>query len=234
MKIAAIGDLHCTDRSQGEIRGMLAGIDRDARILLLAGDLTNCGLVEEVQVLIEELAPFALPKVAVLGNHDHQNDQVELLNSTLSHAGVHVLNSSACVIDGVGFVGAKGFGGGFGQRRIQPFGERSVKDFVQASIDETTRLEAAMKALDVARKVALLHYAPVRDTLVGESPEIFPFLGCSLLADALDRQKAAVILHGHAHNGTAGGRTAGGIPVYNVSRYVLARNGGRPYFVFEV
>ena len=47
-------------------------------------------------------------------------------------------------------------------------------------------------------------------------------------------QRAAIILHGHAHNGTPGGRTAGGIPVYNVSRYVQSRNGGRPYLLFEV
>ncbi len=234
MKIAAIGDLHCTDRSQGEIRRVLAGIEQEAEVLLLAGDLTNCGLIEEAQVLTEELSHFPLPKVAVLGNHDHHSDQIELVHSALEHAGIRVLNSTSCVIDGVGFVGAKGFGGGFGERRIQPFGERSVKNFVQTSIEATTRLEAAMKALPVSRRVALLHYAPVRDTIVGESPEIFPFLGCSLLADALDRQQASVILHGHAHNGTAEGRTAGGIPVHNVSRYVLARDGGKPYLVFEV
>lgn len=234
MKIAAIGDLHCTDRSQGDIRRMLEGIERQAEVLLLAGDLTNCGLVEEAQVLVEELSSFTVPKIAVLGNHDHENDQVELLTTTLSHAGIRVLSCTTFVYGEVGFVGAKGFGGGFGHRRIQPFGERSVKEFVHASIEETTRLEAAMRTLPVSRKVALLHYAPVRDTIVGESPEIFPFLGCSLLADALDRQQASVILHGHAHNGTTDGRTAGGIPVYNVSRYVLARDGGRPYMVFEV
>lgn len=234
MKIAAIGDLHCTDRSQGDIRRMLEGIEGQAEVLLLAGDLTNCGLIEEAQVLTEELSHIHLPKVAVLGNHDHHNDQVELLTSALEHAGVCVLNSTSCVINGVGFVGAKGFGGGFGERRIQPFGERSVKNFVHASVEATTRLEAAMKALPVSRRVALLHYAPVRDTIVGESPEIFSFLGCSLLADAMDRQQAKVILHGHAHNGTARGRTAGGIPVYNVSRYVLSRDGGSPYLVFEV
>ena len=234
MKLAAIGDLHCTDRSQGEIRRMLEGVDREARVLLLAGDLTNCGLLVDGEVLIEELGQLRLPKIAVLGNHDHENDRADELGMALSAAGVHMLNSSTCVIDGIGFVGAKGFGGGFGQRRIQPFGERSIKTFVQASIEETTRLETAMKALATERKVALLHYSPVRETLLGESPEIFPFLGCSLLADALDRQGAAVILHGHAHNGTPGGRTAGGIPVHNVSRYVQSRNGGRPYLLFEV
>ena len=116
MKLAAIGDLHCTDRSQGEIRRMLDGVDQEARVLLLAGDLTNCGLVEEVEVLIEELSRIPLPMVGVLGNHDHENDRADQLSMTLSNAGIHMLNSSTCVIDGIGFVGAKGFGGGFGQR----------------------------------------------------------------------------------------------------------------------
>jgi hypothetical protein len=34
-----------------------------------------------------------------------------------------------------------------------------------------------------------LHYAPVADTLEGEPLEIFPFLGCSRLAEVIDRFK---------------------------------------------
>ena len=49
MKLAAIADLHCTTRSSGKIRRMLAGAE-SADVLALGGDLTNVGQVEEMEV----------------------------------------------------------------------------------------------------------------------------------------------------------------------------------------
>ncbi|MFW6324825.1 MAG: metallophosphoesterase family protein, partial [Desulfovibrionales bacterium] len=187
MRVAAIGDLHCTTRSQGMVRELLDGVNQDADVLVMAGDLTNVGLPEEMDVLLEDLTFVSLPIVAVVGNHDHENDHAETLIQMLEHRGICVLSCSVCEINGVGFIGTKGFCGGFDRFRVETFGERALKSFVQTSIDEAARLGKTLSQMENKRKIAILHYAPVKQTLQGESPELYPFLGSSLLADALDR-----------------------------------------------
>jgi hypothetical protein len=233
MRVAAIGDLHCRLDGRGQVTRLLKGVDAEADVLVVAGDLTNLGLIEEMELLVEELGRFALPKVAVVGNHDHENGQIELLVPMLRDAGVHVLDAEVWETGGVAFVGTMGCCGGFGEHRLQPFGEAVLKRFVQASVDEVVRLERALARAGADRKVAVLHYAPVAGTLRGEHPEIYPWLGFSPLGDAIDRQGADLVVHGHAHNGAAEGRTPGGIPVRNVCHQVLRRS-GRPYALFDV
>lgn len=234
MKIAAIGDLHCTRDSSGKMYEILSGVEEDADVLVLAGDLTNTGLAKEMEVLLEDLDRLALPKVAVTGNHDHESDQVELLTSMMRSRGIHVLDGTACEIGGVGFVGIKGFCGGFGRLRIQAFGERALKTFIEGSINEAVSLEKAAMALDSAHKVGVLHYSPVKETLRGEEPELYPFLGSSLLGEALDRHGVDVMVHGHAHKGVPRGVTSRKTPVYNVARFVQRRFGTKSYFCFDV
>ncbi len=79
-----------------------------------------------------------------------------------------------------------------------------------------------------------MHYAPIKATLVGEPMELFPFLGTSWLADAVDRRGADLIIHGHAHHGSPFGRTRGNIPVHNVSRFVQMEATGKPYCMIEL
>jgi len=50
-------------------------------------------------------------------------------------------------------------------------------------------------------RVALTHYAPVPDTLAGEPPEIYRYLGSDLLGQAIDAAGADLAIHGHAHFG---------------------------------
>jgi Icc-related predicted phosphoesterase len=234
VRIAAIADLHCRANSAGTIRPLLEGVEEEADLLILAGDLTDTGLPDEIKVLESELMDLALPMVAVLGNHDHESDQAETLVTMLGGIGICVLDGTVTEINQVGFVGTKGFCGGFDNLFIQPFGERALKAFIQTSLDEAVRLENALAKLDCPRKVAVLHYAPVKETLAGEPPELYPFLGSSRLANALDRIGVDVIVHGHAHHGAPLGRTPAGIPVYNVSRFVQSQAGQRAYRVFEI
>ncbi len=234
MRIAAIADLHCRVNSANTIRPLLEGVEREADLLILAGDLTDTGLQDEINVLEGELAGLDLPIVAVLGNHDHESDQADALTNMLCSVGVTVLDGSVAEFDEVGFVGTKGFCGGFDDLFIHPFGERALKTFIQASLDEAVRLENALVKLNCPHKVAVLHYAPVKETLAGEPLELYPFLGSSRLANALDRHKVDVIVHGHAHHGALLGQTPGGIPVHNVSRFVRVRHGERPFCLLEV
>ncbi len=234
MKIAAIGDLHCQKNSQGKIRNLIQPVESKADVLVLAGDLTNGGLIEEMDVLLEDLRGFALPIIAVVGNHDHESGQVELLEKMMASQGICVLECTTCMIEDTVFIGTKGFCGGFGDYRIQPFGEQAIKTFVQTSVDEVLNMEAALEKLDGGFKVGVVHYAPIKDTLVGESPELFAFLGTSLLEAAFERHRVDVIFHGHAHHGSPQGYTRGGIPVFNVSQFVRAQTSDSPYLIYDL
>jgi Icc-related predicted phosphoesterase len=234
MRVAAIGDLHVTTGSDGLVKKLLQGVEERADVLVLAGDLTNVGLPEEMAVLLADLKDFSLPVIAVIGNHDHENDLSEILIDMMRQVGICVLECDTCRIDDVGFVGTKGFCGGFGRWCVATFGEQALKSFVQTSIDEAVGLENALTSLDTPHKIAIMHYSPTRDTLKGEAEEVFPFLGTSRLAEVLDKYGVDTVFHGHAHSGSPKGRTQGGIIVYNVSRFVQTRFGEQAYRVIEL
>ena len=234
MKIAAIADLHCKTSSAPDMRDLLEGVDRHADVLVLAGDLTNRGLPGELETLLGEVRRFSLPTVAVLGNHDHESDCAERLVEMLVEEGINVLEGTTCVIDGVGFAGTKGFCGGFGKYAVHPIGERALKSMLQEGIDEAKHLEQIVCAMDTVKKIAVLHYAPIPETLQGEPPELYAFLGTSHLAEAIDRCGVDVAIHGHAHNGSPDGSTPAGIKVHNVSRFVRRKRGLPPYLILEI
>jgi uncharacterized protein len=234
VRIAAIGDLHYTKESHGFASRVMQGVNENADVLLLAGDLTNMGRVEEVEVMIQDLQYIRVPILAVVGNHDHQSDQVEMLISMMRQGGICVLDCSSCEVGGVGFVGTKGFCGGFGRAQVAVFGEQALKSFVQESIMEAMRLEKTLQGLKTSQKVAVMHYSPIRETLVGETPDLFPFLGTSRLAEVLDRHGVNLVFHAHAHHGSPQGWTKGGIPVHNVARFVQMAHRERAYVIEEI
>jgi len=236
VRLAAVGDLHCTKTSQGAFQPMFARISEAADMLLLAGDITDYGLPEEARIAARELAALRLPIVAVLGNHDYESGKEDEVRQILVDAGVVVLDGDACEINGIGIAGVKGFGGGFGQRALGPWGETIIKQFVHAAVDEALKLEAALARLRTEHLVALLHYAPVQQTAEGEPLEIFPFIGSSRLEEPINRYPVSLVVHGHAHRGQLEGATKSGVPVYNVSMPLLARTfPDRPAFrVFEI
>jgi Icc-related predicted phosphoesterase len=220
--MAAVGDVHCSRTSKGHLRPLFAEAARLADVLLLCGDLTDYGLAEEARVLAGELeAAGKLPVLAVFGNHDHEAGQTAEVREILQAAGVQFIEGEGVEVAGVGFAGAKGYGGGFGQRAIEPWGEDATKQFVQEALQEALKLESGLARLRTPQRVAVLHYAPIQETVLGEPAEIFPFLGTSRLEEPLNRFKVAACFHGHAHRGRAEGRTSAGVPVYNVALPVL-------------
>jgi Icc-related predicted phosphoesterase len=224
LNLAAIGDLHITKKSVGVWQPIFAQVNDRADVLLLAGDLTDYGTPEEAHILVNELArTVKIPMLAVLGNHDYESGKQAEVTAILSEAGVVVLDGEAHEIGEVGFVGVKGFCGGFGRRTLEPWGEPMIKDFVREAVNESMKLESALARLRTRQRVALLHYAPVETTVAGEPPEIFPFLGSSRLEEPLNRYQVTAAFHGHAHRGAPEGRTREGIPVYNVAAPLLRR-----------
>jgi Icc-related predicted phosphoesterase len=225
--IAAVGDMHFDGTSTGSLRDLFAEMDRNADIIVLCGDLTTHGRPEQMRGFIEELAGVQAPIVAVLGNHDYEADVPGELHAMMRDRGIHVLDGDHVVIDGIGFAGTKGFAGGFGRGALAPFGERLIKQFVQASIDESIKLENALRNLRADMKVVVLHFAPIVETVIGEPEYILPFLGSSRLVQPLDTLGATVVFHGHAHHGAPSAATPSGIPVYNVAMPLLAEHGHR-------
>lgn len=238
MRIAASADIHARAADEGEearIRGLFHGVSRDADVLVLAGDLTDHGRASEAEILLRGLDGIGIPIVAVLGNHDHESGQSKDLVRMLRSGGLHLLDRDSISLGGVGFAGVKGFAGGFDPLIVRGFGEDALKAFVAESVVEAEALRATLRALETRPRVAVLHYAPVRDTVVGEPAEIHAFLGTTRLAKALDEGGAALALHGHAHHGSHAGATPGGVPVRNVSIPVLRAAGHKhAYAVFEV
>lgn len=238
-RLAAVGDIHVGRDSVGLVAEGLRHVDERADVLLLAGDLTRCGEPEEARLVVDELADVGVPIVAVLGNHDHHADRVDELTAVLEDAGVRVLDGTAVTIDVdgtvVGIAGVKGFGNGFVGANAAAFGEAAMKAFVVEARREAAALHDALTSVvtEADRIVALMHYAPVPDTLRGERLEIYPFLGSHLLAEAVDTVGADVVdlvVHGHAHRGSERGVTPGGVRVRNVAQPVIQR----AYRVFDL
>ncbi len=234
MRIAATGDLHCRVNTTDLVEQLLPGIESKAEVLLLAGDLTDTGLTREAEVLCEQLKRLKMPVITVLGNHDHESGYADQIAEILRENQIIVLDGTAHRIGEVGFIGTKGFCGGFGGNLVEPFGETELKKFIRHGIDEVIRLEKAMEEVNSRYRLAVLHYAPIKETLQGEEPELFAFLGSSRLADALDRSGVDLAIHGHAHHGYPTGRTTSSIPVHNVSRFVQQQHTGQAYCILEL
>jgi Icc-related predicted phosphoesterase len=225
IRIAAVGDVHLDEDVVGRYRPALDQLPGVADVLLLAGDLTRHGTESEARCVATEFGNLGVPVIAVLGNHDHHSNQVPQVVQVLTDAGIMVLEGEGTVLDlnghRLGVAGAKGFGGGFAGACASNFGEPEMKAFVGTTTAIADRLGTALRDLDCDVRVALTHYSPVPDTLVGEPLEIYPFLGCYQLGQAIDSVPTALALHGHAHAGTERGRTPGGVRVRNVAHPVI-------------
>jgi Icc-related predicted phosphoesterase len=237
VRIAAVGDLHVSKTSQGVFQPLFSQISSSADVLVLCGDFTDYGAPDEARVLARELTTsMKIQVVAVLGNHDYESGKQAEVTQILRDSGVTVLDGEATEVHGIGFAGVKGFCGGFGRGALGPWGERAIKAFVQEAVDEALKLESALARLRTQRRVAVLHYSPVRSTVEGEPTEIFPYLGSSRLEEPINRYRVSAVFHGHAHRGVTEGQTSTGVPVYNVSMPLLARThpDRPPFLIVEI
>lgn len=239
MRIAAVGDIHLGVECVGVVRPLYEDIADHADVLVLAGDLTRLGTREEAEVVAGELGGLDVPTVAVLGNHDYQDDAEDTMRALLEDVGIQVLEGAGVVVEvngeTCGIAGVKGFGGGFAGACATEFGEPLMKAFVRHTKEVAAALRETLDSFDTDQRVALLHYAPTDSTLAGEPIAIHPFLGSYLLGEAVDGEPgggvaADLAIHGHAHRGTERGVTSGGVRVRNVAQPVIRR----PYCVYDL
>jgi len=234
VRVAAVGDVHMGADVLGRYRPALDELGECADVLLLAGDLTRHGTVDEAACVAQEFGGLDVPVVAVLGNHDYHSDEVAGVTKTLQEAGITILEGEGTTVETasgrIGVAGAKGFGGGFAGRCATAFGEPEMKAFVEHSEASAAKLAKALAELECDVRIALTHYAPVPDTLSGEPLEIYPFLGSYLLGEAIDAVRTQLAIHGHAHAGCERGMTPGGVRVRNVAHPVIRQ----AYSVFHL
>jgi Icc-related predicted phosphoesterase len=234
LRIAAVGDLHGSEVA-GLHREFFQGVAKNADILLLCGDLSNHGYPKEAENLAGDLRGLKIPILAVLGNHDFESGNTEEFKRILTEAGVKFLEDEPYETRGIGFAGVKGFAGGFGKYMLAPFGEPAVKEFVSETVRETLKLENQLHVLETQKKVVMLHYAPIPETIKGEPLEIYPYLGSSRLIETIERFGVDVIFHGHAHHGTHQALTKKGVPVYNCTYHMMKQiNPKQPYVLVEL
>lgn len=234
LRIAATGDIHCRDSNREAIVSSFAGLGEDVDLVLVAGDLTSHGRLDEAEILCAAAAETEAPVYAVLGNHDWHADEAGAIHARLEAGGVHMLERSAavCQVDGVevGIVGVKGFVGGFAPRHLPDFGEPSLRAVYAEATAEVEALDEGLREVATCPlRIVLLHYSPVEATLEGEPREIWVFLGSDRLAAPILEHGPDLVLHGHAHAGSPDG-TIGETPVHNVSQPVL----GADFRIFEL
>lgn len=221
LRIAAVSDLHFYAAMRGTFAPRWAELRGKADLLVLCGDLTSRGAVEEARELLAELEAVEVPTVAVLGNHDFDQGAEAEISSMLSAAGIIVLDGNSATLRlqsvEVGIAGVKGFCGGFRTARVRAEGEAVMRDFAIEGAKESSKLASALEALRTPIRIVLTHYSPIEGTLVGEPRELVPFLGDYRLEDAIDAAKPDAVFHGHAHRGSLSGFTQGGVAVYNVA-----------------
>lgn len=223
LRIAAVADIHVKKGAHGSLQPLFTAASESADVMLLCGDLTDYGTIEEAKTLAKEItSSLRIPAIGVLGNHDYESGREKEVVEILADAGVTILDGDSIELHGVGFAGVKGFAGGFGRRALGAWGEKIIKDFVHETINESLKLESALARLRTPQKIAVLHYSPIQATVAGEPLEIVAFLGSSRLEEPLDRYRVNAVFHGHAHRGAPEGRTKGAAPVYNVAMPVLA------------
>lgn len=236
LRIAAIGDIHIKQDSKFIATENFEVLNQTSDILLLCGDLTNMGTPEEAKVLSALLRKLHIPVAGVFGNHDYTSNQFDEVRRILKEEGHLIfLDETPYELNGISFVGVKGFGGGFDNHMLSAFGEPALKQYVHEVVNESLKLEGLLSQTTTENKVVVMHYSPIKQTCIGEPEEIYSFLGSSHLVEPINNLNADIVFHGHAHYGTHQGKTLKEIPVFNVSLEVLKKlNPENPLKIFEI
>ena len=233
IRVAAAGDIHAGSGDGDRVREAFRRVEEHADLILLAGDLTQHGQVDEICVVADACRDLDVPVVAVLGNHDWQSDRPGDLQRALAEAGVVVLDRSHTILRiagvTVGVAGVKGFVGGFGQQWAN-FGEPLFRQAYAETTADVEGLDRWLRAISgCGLRIALLHYSPSEETLVGEPERLWLGLGADRLAGPIREHRPDLVVHGHAHHGSFEG-SVDDVAVYNVAVHVM----GREFWIFEL
>ena len=228
IRVAAAGDVHASEALREHLGRAFAAVAAEVDLVVLAGDLTTHGLPEQASVLAGACRSLPVPVVAVLGNHDYHSGCADEVEDALRAGGIVVLDRAHVILElgelEVGVVGTKGFVGGFAGAEIPDFGEPTLREIYRETTLEVEALEQGLEAVAGCHKrIVLLHYAPITDTIVGEPESIWAFLGSGRLAGPIGMHRPDLVVHGHAHHGALHG-AIGTVPVHNVAVHAIGQD----------
>ena len=171
IRVAATGDLHAGAGETDRVAEAFREIEDRADLVLLAGDLTQRGQLDNLTSSPRRLprrrgsrgGGAREPRLAVRTETDDlARDASVTQASSSSSAGTPSFRSPASAS---GIAGVKGFVGGFGNEWAN-FGEPLFRAAYAETTADVEGLDAALRAIaSCAIRIALLHYAPVAATL---------------------------------------------------------------------
>ena len=229
IRVAAAGDIHCAEPLRERITHAFAALDGQADVVLLAGDLTTHGEPEQAAVLADACRPLDDARLRGARQPRLPREPLRRGGRACSRTRASACSSATTPVLEVGelelgIVGGKGFVGGFPGAELPDFGEPLLREVYAETTREVDALEAGLEAISGChRRIVLLHYAPVPETLVGEPETIWAFLGSSRLAAPIGAHRPDLVLHGHAHRGSFAA-DLGPVPVRNVAVHVIGKD----------
>jgi Icc-related predicted phosphoesterase len=233
VRIAAYSDLHIWGPVSNRLIEEFETLRERADVLVIAGDITNNGLIVQAERAAALLSRVGIPIVAVHGNHDRRFPRRARWGEVLREAGVTFLDGTTFEVRGdvsIGFAGVQGSGGGFWPHEgPDTMPRRAAQALAVRGRREATRLDSALSGLQTDIKIVVTHVSPTVTTLGNEPNVKFFLLGNSELAKVIDRHDVDLVIHGHVHRGNVHGQTPGGTPVTN-----SAKNACREVLYFDV
>ena len=202
VRVAAIGDLHCTKSSQGAFQPLFAQISESADVLLIGRRPHRLRSAGGSAVLARELTRAAHSGAAVLGNHDFESGKDDEVRQILADAGVVDPRRRRVRDAGHRLRRREGIRRRFRPARARPVGRDDHQAVRARGGRRGAEARGGAGAAAHPQLVALLHYSPIQRTVEGEPLEIFPFLGSSRLEEPIGRYPVSLVFHGHAHRGS--------------------------------
>ncbi|MGA6970726.1 MAG: metallophosphoesterase [Candidatus Binatus sp.] len=210
MKIISFGDVHMATRNLARMGDVM----RDCDLVILSGDLTNFGGVDDARKVLADVRRVCPAVLAVPGNLD-QREVIPFLEED----GI-ALHGKGRAVDGVGIFGCGG-------SNITPFGTPT-----ELSEDEIyATLRAGYDAVRDVRPLLMICHTPPFDTKCDRIMSGKP-VGSTAARQFIEEVKPDVCISGHIHESAAADRI-GPTQIFNAGPFkgggyiVVRANNGR-------
>ena len=206
MKIISFGDVHMATRNLER----MGGIMRDCDLVIVSGDLTNFGGVDDARKVLADVRRACPAVLALPGNLDRPE-----VIPFLEQDGV-ALHGKGLVTGGVGIFGCGG-------SNITPFGTP-----IELSEDEIyATLRAGYEFVGDARPLLMICHTPPFDTKCDRIVSGKP-VGSTAARQFIEEVKPDVCISGHIHE-SAGADRIGPTQIFNAGPfkgggYIVVRN----------
>ena len=210
MKIISFGDVHMATRNLERMGEVM----RDTELVIVSGDLTNFGGVDDARKVITDVRRACPSVLALPGNLDKREVIPFLENEGIA------LHGKGLVIDGIGIFGCGG-------SNITPFGTP-----MELSEDEIyTTLRAGYESVREVRPLLMICHTPPYETKCDRIMSGKP-VGSTAARQFIEEVKPEVCISGHIHE-SAGVDEIGPTKILNAGPFkgggyiVVVAEGGR-------